>query len=187
MIKDTDVTTRREDIRKLVIGTLGLWVHWKPTLAQAEKMMSGAAFEDKTIRAFIETIVPGTDTAHPNLTVVFQDPGFGFGQTRWLFNCNLRNRALKKCGTLAFHKLSYDQKAAIIRDGLEDHGRISQLYSAAVFAAQLTVLTGFYKKEPCCPLINFREGPDIDEIYYPDGQKFFTNATKTDGNFAYMR
>lgn len=176
MKKDTSITTRMEDIRKLVIGTLGLWVDWKPPLTQAVTLMKEATYEDKTIRAFIETIMPGTDTTHPNLTVVFQDPGFGFGQTRWLFNDNLRKRALEKCGTLAFHKLSYDQKAAIIRDGLEDHGRISQLYSAAVFAAQLTVLTGIYKKEPCCPLINFHDGLDKREAYDPGRQKFFSNS-----------
>lgn len=184
MKKDTNITTRREVIRKLVVGSLGLWVCWEPTQALAGELMTGASYEDKTIRAFIETIIPGTDISHPNLTVVFRDPYFGFGKVRWLFNFSLRKRALLKYRTLSFHELSYDQKAEIIREGLDERGRISQLYSGAVFAAQLTVFTGFYRQEPCCPLINFTEGLDTNEICYLDGQKFFTNAITTDGNYA---
>jgi hypothetical protein len=183
MKTETHQMTRREAVRDLMLGSLALWVDWRPSKEFSRSIMGEAEYEDKTIRAFINTIVPGTDVSHPQLTTIFRDPYFGFGKVRWLFNFNLRKRSLSRFGTLAFHKLSEADRIKVIQSGLQAENKISQLYSAAIFASQLTVFTGFYMEKPKCDLIEFEEGFNYGEVCYPDGQKYFQHSITADGNF----
>ena len=181
----TDQTNhaRRRMIRNLMLGTLSLWVDWRPSKEFGVVLAREAEHEDKTIRAFIETVVPGYDITHPDLTTIFRDPFFGFEKVRWIFNFNLRKRALSQHGSFAFHKLNVAQRAEVIQSGLQSEKKISQLYSAAIFATQLTVFTGFYMKRPTCPIIDFEEGFSHGEISYSDGHKFFQKRITSDGNY----
>ena len=174
---------RRALIRRIFIVSGGLAITWKSGLAATNNQLTSSKRSKQTIRAFIETIVPGVDTSHPGITTLFYEPSYGFAKYRPILLFSLANQSQKLFNTRDFTSLSLEQRAAVIRNGLKHKGKIGQLYSGAIFAGQATVYTGFYKERESCDIIHFTSRFGFDQTTYPDPDRFNGPAITENGNY----
>ncbi len=107
---------------------------------------------EATLRAFLQTVVPGTPE-DADLSC-YTNQIFGFDKYVRGFTDDL-NRRSENHFRARFAKLGNDQRQTIIKSGLEAGKIISMLYTGAVFLTQIAVYTGMTNQFQGCPLIDF--------------------------------
>lgn len=139
----------------------------------------------RTIRSFMDTVVPGAPTNHPDIDVVFYEPAYGFAKYRRILLLDLKKRSKRLFGNRQFSGLSYEQRAAVIKSGLRAGDMLRKLYSASIYVTQVTVFTGFYKTEESCSLIDFKAKfePGAIKTSYSNFQEFAGRPLTNDGNY----
>jgi hypothetical protein len=174
---------RREALKQIVTAYLGLHFVITPSVINlvdfGEYTVSNS---EKKLRSFIETVIPGINTNHPLLTIVFRDSFFGFAKYRPLFLYCLNRQTKKKYGHNNFFDLSYQDRSQVIEAGLNSGPNTSALFSASIFISQLTVFSGFYKAPETCHLIGFTDTMDDDPITYLESEKFMGKELTVNGN-----
>ncbi len=140
---------------------------------------------DETLRAFVLTVVPGLPEDARDLTRQFYDDSFRLAKHRGFLAADLCERAGRVAHNLTFAALPYEQRARVVRDGLEAGGVTTKLYSGAVHLTQIACFSSMYDDEAGCPLIDFEGRFDpahISETKYPDPGRFLAANTTADGN-----
>lgn len=141
---------------------------------------------ERTLRAFVLTIVPGAPADDPNLTRVFADRFHPFGPYRAFFASDLCRRAIERFGA-PFDGLDPVRRTTVVQRGLQGDATTRRLYAGAILLAQIAVYAGIYDDTRGSPLIDF-EGRQrfrgFDALTYPDPERFLAAAQTADGNFA---
>src|SRR5438094_414585 len=132
--------------------------------------------------------ISATPSAHdPDLVRALTDPDYPFAQFAAFFAADLTRRGERRFGEPAFERLTPDQRAAVIRDGLEADATTRKMYNGAVTLAQVAFYAGIYDAQRGCALIGFEGGyhwHPLSEITYPDPALFLAAALTPDGNAA---
>jgi len=144
------------------------------------------ALLDRVLRAFVTTVIPEADPAAPDLVRAFNDPALPFAAYRAFFVSDLSQRAARRFGQPAFERLSLEQRAAVVSDGLDADATTRKLYAGAIFLTQASYYAGIYDDAAGCPLIGY-EGAyrfrGLDAFTYPDPERFLAPAATRDGNY----
>jgi hypothetical protein len=182
----SQAVNRRDALKSMSVLALGALVGCTPLrLALRTDHISDVDDADEILRAFVTTVVPLADPAEPELTRAFYDPEFGFPRCSGFFVKDLRDRAKDRFGGIPFTALSADQRAEIVRDGLDAGGLRSRVYTGAVFLSQVSFYAGIYDDRRGCPAIDFdgrNRGFDDDDLTYPEPDRFFGAQLSADGN-----
>lgn len=155
--------------------------------AWPERFDTDGELDDRVLRAFVATVIPGVESNRPDLVRAYADPFYHFTPYRSFLASDLCRRGARLYGEARFDRLGPDERAAVLRDGLAADGTTRRLYTGAIFLAQVSTYASIYDDERGCPLIAFegryRVRP-LDETTYPDPGRFLAVATTLDGNVA---
>ena len=111
---------------------------------------------DTTLRAFMETIIPGIPVDALDLTSIFYDAYFPFYSYKEILAEDLDKSSFSQYRVKRFYDLELAQREEIIERKLKKKGITQQLYVAAIWLTQLTIYTGNYNSEGECYLIDFK-------------------------------
>jgi hypothetical protein len=142
--------------------------------------------DDRILRAFVVTIVPGVAIDQPDLARVFGDPFYPFAKYRAFFASDLCRRADKVRHNTSFELLTLVERTRVVVEGLHADSVTQRLYRGAVMLAQAATYGGIYTRSGDVPLIDFKgfryEDCDPEACTYPDAQRFFAAALTLNGN-----
>lgn len=134
---------------------------------------------DRTLAAFAEAILPGTDRDSLELARPLSDERFELASYRNYLAADLADRSRRLYGTGAFEKLGLAERERVVSEALDADGTTCKLYSGAIFLTQIAYFAGIYDDDGGCPLIDFdgryRLRP-LDELTYPDPDTYLTQA-----------
>lgn len=142
---------------------------------------------DRTLAAFVETVVPGAGANAAFGPRALADRAYPFAPYRAYFAADLCRRADRVRAGSRFHALSASERRRVVRDGLGADAITRQLYEGAIFLVQIAVYAGIYDDEAGCDLIGFEganDGLDADEATYPDASSYMPTTRTDDGNYA---
>jgi hypothetical protein len=137
---------------------------------------------ERTLRAFVLSVVPGMSESDPALARVLADPFYRFAGFRGHFAADLRRRARRLTGSSEFAALAPELRRAVIADGLDADPLNRRLYRGAVFLVQLACYSGIYDDRAGCALIGFPGAYGGAPPTYPDCGRFFARSASPDGN-----
>lgn len=183
----TAAVSRREALKRLSCLVAGLAVGCTPVrivFKAIPEAYEDPALAERMLVAFVTTVVPGVSADDPNLTRVFGDPFYPFAGYRTFFVSDLCRRATDRFGA-AFDRLTPEQRAAVIQQGLRADPTTRKLYTGAVFLAQIAVFGGIYDAERGSPLIDFEGRYRFRgrRFYtYTDPERFLARALTPTGN-----
>lgn len=135
------------------------------------------------LEAFIKTIIPDTQEENEEFYSIYYDIYYPFYPYEKVFSKDLCNTSKKLFGTSKFEKLSKGQRQEIVEKRLNGGGLTSQLYSAAIWLAQIYIYTGNYHRDNECSIIDFKCS-DQKMITYSDANAFLGNPATIDGNLS---
>ncbi|NIP77966.1 MAG: hypothetical protein GWM90_01685, partial [Gemmatimonadetes bacterium] len=92
---------------------------------------------DRVLRAFVDTVIPGTPMDDPDLARAFLDPELPFAGYASFFAADLCRRAESRWGG-QFDSLRRSHRVAVVRDGLGADAATRRLYDGAIFLAQMS-------------------------------------------------
>ncbi|MGE5176407.1 MAG: hypothetical protein ACM3JJ_08530 [Hyphomicrobiales bacterium] len=139
---------------------------------------------DRTLAAFVQTIVPGVEGEPAALTRCFRDEAYPFAPYRGFFAADLCKRAGARFGGARFEALDPKRRARVVEDGLRADALTRKLYEGAIFLTQVATLAGIYD-DGGAPVIDFpgaNDGFDRAEISYPDPARFLATPATASGN-----
>lgn len=142
---------------------------------------------ERTLRAFVITVIPGIPPGDPELTRIYFDTRFPFRKIAGFFAADLRDRARSLSDRRAFDDCGEATRIRIIEQALESgDGSIVRMYRGAIFAAQVSCYGGIYGRGGCS-LIDF-PGPNSgypEQVqFHPDAGERCAPGMTLDGNFA---
>jgi hypothetical protein len=185
------VITRRAALRSLGLLALGATVGCTPLRIVLDRhphaLDEDATLEDRVLRAFLATVIPGSDSDAPDAIRVFHDPAYPFAKYARFFAGDLCRRAASRATGSTFDQLSPADRTAVVQEGLDADGTTRKLYAGAIFLAQIATYSAIYDDRAGCPLIGFDGGYHFrprDEITYPDPDRFLASALTASGNHA---
>lgn len=146
-----------------------------------EKVFDDPDSEDRTLRAFVATIIPGVNISNPHLTDVFHDKFYQFKKYKSAFANDLNRRSWKLFGN-EFKSLNTDDRTKVVADGLGSIMVASRLYSGAIFLTQIAVYSGTANNDNGCSLIDFKGTYNFEPTTYPDADRFFGEPTTQTGH-----
>jgi hypothetical protein len=132
-------------------------------------------------------VIPGAPADDPDLVRAFTDPDYPFAEFAAFFAADLTRRGQRRFGEPAFERLTPEQRAAVIADGLGADTTTRKMYNGAVTLAQVAFYAGIYDAQKGCALIGFEGGyhwHPLSDITYPDPSGFLAAALTRDGNAA---
>lgn len=137
------------------------------------------------LRAFVSTVIPGSDEHEEHLIAMFEDSYYPFHTFSgyFVFDLNRRSRALFTGRTFA--NLSPDERTVVLQNALEGRELTRRLYKGAILMAQVSYFGAVYDEERGCPLIDFpgrNEGYGPKQTTYPFSSVFFHNELSIDGH-----
>lgn len=136
---------------------------------------------DRTLIAFMVTIIPGVQIESVGLTNIYYDHFYPFSPYIKIFAEALDKASVKKFSSEKFSELSTAKREVIVEEILSKGGIIGQLSFAALFMAQLSVYTGRCNSAENCELIDF-ECKDSETESYPDLANYTADPITRDGN-----
>jgi hypothetical protein len=140
---------------------------------------------DRVLRAFVTTVIPGTDPETPHLTRAFFDPAYPFAPRTAYFAADLCRRSSRAFGHNAFHTLDPVRRSRIIVDGLRADATTRRLYGGAIFLTQVAVYAGIYDDSVGCELIEFQGSRGLLSPMaqrYPHPERFLACESTANGN-----
>ncbi len=141
--------------------------------------------QDRILRAFVVTVIPGADPAEINLVRMYHDADYPFAPFTGFLVFDLARRGERLFGTQFFENLPPGQQTSVIQDALSSDDILSRLYRGAILMAQVSYFAGIYDPEGGCSLIDFpgkNRGFSLEESSYPFAHSCFGSETTTDGN-----
>jgi len=164
MRKATVRTLSRREFATGLTGLLGLLLggctpvrallHWYPSEYDRDPDLI-----ESSLKAFVETVIPGAPAEDPNLTRIFSDPDYPFQAHRGLFVFDLSSRSQELSGEPRFYRLSPEERTRVVQHALaSEDSLVKRLYRGAIFAAQASIYGGIYGRGDCS-LIDF-PGPN---------------------------
>jgi len=141
-----------------------------------------AALRDRTLRAFVMTIVPVASEDDPNLVRVFSDKDFPFLPRRDVFVDDLRERAERRHGA-PFDELTPAKREEVVSRALAKGGVTEHLYRAAILLGQAAFYGSIYGGG--CAYLDVPPESALfkpSDLSYPDAAKYMACETTTDGN-----
>lgn len=181
---------RREAVRRLALLAAGVAATGCTPLRVVLRLYpdefdSQPEMMDRVLRAFVVTVIPGAPIEDPQLVRAYYDPYYPLAKYTDFLASDLSRRAEQRFGTAAFDRLTVDERARVIQDGLEADRITARLYNGAIFLAQVSFYGGIYDDAKGCSLIGF-EGRyrfrGVDAITHPEPERFFARSISSDGN-----
>ena len=170
--------------RRTILKTLGLVVGGI-TLTGLPIPSLGAIDEDvkdKTLRAFIETVTPGINGKHPDLTKPLYDKYYRFDRALSILVNDLNKKSREIYSRNYFSQLGIEEREKIIDRGLRSGLIKSKVYQGSIYLVQALVLTGSYNEENSCHLIDFKGEYNYEATTYPN-QKSFLGESMTESGY----
>ena len=143
--------------------------------------------EDRVLRAFLTTVIPGVDADAPDAIRVFHDRDYPFAKYAKFFAGDLCRRAAHRSDGRTFDQLSPADRTAVVQEGLAADGTTRKLYGGAIYLIQIATYGGIYDDRAGCSLIGFDGGYHFrprTENTYPDPDSFLATALTASGNHA---
>lgn len=183
--------TRRAALRSLGLLALGATVGCTPLRVVLNRhpraLDEDGDLEDRVLRAFLATVIPGADTDGPDAVRVFHDPAYPFARYAKFFAGDLCRRAAARSGGVTFDRLSPAERTAVVQEGLDADGTTRKLYGGAIYLIQIATYAGIYDAERGSPLIDF-EGRyrfrGVAANCHPDPDRFLAPSLTAAGNYA---
>jgi len=184
------VITRRAALRSLGLLALGATVGCTPLRvvlnSHPRALNDDSTLEDRVLRAFLATVIPGSDVDAPDAIRVFHDRAYPFARYAKFFAGDLCRRASHRSGC-TFDQLSPADRSAVVQEGLAADGTTRKLYGGAIYPIQIATYAGIYDDRGGCSLIGFDGGYHFrprTENTYPDPDSFLATALTASGNHA---
>lgn len=111
---------------------------------------------DITLRAFMETIIPGISSDSPNLTHIFSDPYFPFAPYKEILAEDLDRTSFKEYKVERFYNLDLEKREQLVCSKLKKSRITQQIYFGALWLTQLAVYTGINNPDGACEIIDFK-------------------------------
>lgn len=182
---------RRDALRTLGFLALGVAAGCTPLRVVLDKhpraLDDDADLEDRVLRAFLATVIPGVDATTDNAIRVFHDRAYPFAKYAKFFAGDLCRRSAARYAGATFDRLSPEQRTSIVQEGLAADGTTKKLYGGAIFLAQIATYASIYDDRAGCSLIGFEGGyhlRPLAEITYPEPGRFLAPALTAAGNYA---
>jgi hypothetical protein len=143
------------------------------------------ALQDRVLRAFVTTIIPGADIGEPDLVRMYHDTDYPFYPYTGFLVCDLVKRTRRLYGGELFERISAEKQTTVVQDALNSDDTTSRLYRGAILMAQVSYSAGIYHPERGCELIEFpgrNRGFTLDESSYQWGESALGYETTFDGN-----
>ena len=143
------------------------------------------ALQDRVLRAFATTIIPGADIGEPDLVRMYHDTDYPFYPYTGFLVYDLETRAGRLHGGVSFERISADDRTSVVQDALNSDDTTSRLYRGAILMAQVSYYAGIYHPERGCELIEFpgrNGGFSLEESSYPWAESALGYETTFDGN-----
>ncbi|HEY6854126.1 MAG TPA: hypothetical protein VI139_07760 [Gemmatimonadales bacterium] len=185
------VITRRAALRAFGLVALGATVGCTPLRVVLDShpraLDADDTLEDRVLRAFLATVIPGIDADAADAIRIFHDPAYPFAKYAKFFAGDLCRRAAQRAGGRTFDQLSPVDRTAVVQEGLAADGTTRKLYGGAIYLIQIATYAGVYDDRGGCALIGFDGGYHFrprPENTYPDPDRFLAAAITPSGNFA---
>jgi hypothetical protein len=151
-----------------------------------EKYGSDKNLREKILTAFVTAVIPGADTADPNLCKIFCDDYYPFHKYSGFLISDLCNKSKKLFGNEHFDELSLDDRTKVIASGLADDSTTNRIYTAAIFITQVSVYCSIYDDDRGCSLINSpgSYGFVDAEMFHPNNQTYLAKEITSSGNYS---
>jgi hypothetical protein len=186
-----DHITRRHVLKQLGLIAAGLAAACTPARvlvnAYPQTFDDDPELVDRVLCAFVTAVIPGAPADDPDLVRAFSDRDYPFAEFAAFFAADLTRRGERCFGEPAFERLTLEQRAAVIRDGLVADATTRKMYNGAVTLAQIAFYAGIYDIQKGCALIGFEGGyhwHPLSDITYPEPALFLAAALTPDGNAA---
>jgi hypothetical protein len=183
--------TRRQLLQHLGLIAAGLAAACTPVRvlvnAYPQTFDDDPELVDRVLRAFVTAVIPGAPADDPALVRAFTDRDYPFADYAAFFAADLSRRGRQRFAEPAFERLTAEQRAAVIRDGLAGDATSRKLYNGAITLAQIAFYAGIYDAHKGCALIGFEGGyhlHPLSDITHPDPTRFLAAAMTPDGNAA---
>jgi hypothetical protein len=141
--------------------------------------------QDRLLRAFVTTVIPGADERDPYLVCMFHDTYYPFYPYTGYLVHDLAKRSDALMGNEAFDGLDTDQRTTVVEDALSADDTTARLYRGAMLMAQVSYFAGVYNPDHACALIDFpgrNNGFSREHLTYPDASKYLGDEATADGN-----
>jgi hypothetical protein len=136
---------------------------------------------DRTIRAFMETIVPGISVDSPNLSDIFDDPYYPFSPYKEIFAEDLDRSSFRDYKVQHFYNLGLNKRALLLERKFSKRGITKQIYFGALWLSQLSVYTGINNPDGACDIIDF-ECKDSKTASYSAPLSYLGKPATLNGN-----
>lgn len=182
--------SRREAVRRLAVALVGAGAAACAPVRIALKaypaeFSTDSGMVERTLRAFVLTVVPGADPEDPGPTRVFAERFHPFGPHRGFFAADLCRRTRQRFGEGRFDRLPAAERTWVVRRGLRQRGVVGRMYAGAVLLAQIAVYARIYDDARGSSLIDFDGGghlPTPAGLTYPDAGRFLARPLTATGN-----
>lgn len=187
--KDTKSINRLEFIKKLALITGAIVSGCTPVRvflkSYPDKYDDDIKFSGQILDAFVLTVIPGANPDDPDLSRIFNDDFYPFHQFCGFFTSDLCKKSMKLFGNDRFFELTANQKTQVIQAGLEDDFTTSQLYTAAIYIAQVSYFSCIYNDDKACALIDYQDSYGFmnAEMYHKVYDKMLADEITLSGNY----
>jgi hypothetical protein len=141
--------------------------------------------KEKILRAFVSTIIPGSDQNEESLVRMYVDDYYPFHTYCGYFVFDLNKRSRKLFAKREFVSLTFDERTQVVQNALNGRELTRRLYKGAILMAQVSYYGAVYDEERGCPLIDFpgrNEGYSREETTYSFSSIFFDRELSFDGH-----
>ena len=141
--------------------------------------------KEKILRAFVTTVIPGSDPSDENLVKMYTDEYYAFHDFCGFFVFDLNRRSKRLFVGKEFITLTADERAHVIQDALSGGELTRRLYKGAILMAQVSYFGAIYDEERGCPLIEFpgrNTGYNREQSAYPFSESLFEKEVSLDGH-----
>jgi len=149
------------------------------------RFKTDARMQDRILRAFVITVIPGAPNGHPHLVRIFHDSFYPFYPYTPYLVYDLQRRTMATFGTSDFDQLDQQQRTTVLEEALADDNTTARLVKGAILMVQVSFFAGIYDPEEGCPLIDFHGRKErwlSPEHSYPSPGLYIPEPATADGN-----
>lgn len=181
-MKEKVILTRRKAITSMFFLMAGATFGCAPVRMAFDLKKENDAGDynviNETLRAFVDTVIPGVEDTNPRMVEIFHDRFYKIHKFTYALARDLNKRSQKLFGS-DFYRLSLKERTSIIEDGLAANAIATRLYTGAVFFAQIVIYSGLTSNEKGCELIDFKGTYHYVPTYNNTNEFLGTPVTKT--------